>query len=86
MNIQITANEDENFKITVKPFGEAFIAYDGERVALGSTEQVAVSAVQEMQEVPVIHKGPKPAPLENPKKGHPFDFFAGTSWEGKRQW
>lgn len=26
----------------------------------------------------------KPAPLDNPRGGHPFDIFAGTSWAGKR--
>jgi hypothetical protein len=28
--------------------------------------------------------GPKGAPLENSREGHPFDLFGGTSWAGKK--
>ena len=86
MNIEIVATNDENFNIQVKKFGEQFIASDSERVAIAPTEALAVEGVVEMQEIAATApRGPKPAPLENSKEGHPFDFFGGTSWAGKRQ-
>ena len=81
MNIEITTQEDEFFKIEVKKFGEQYLASDGERVAIGVTEQDAVQSIEEMTPEPVKSNA---APLENSREGHPFDFFGGTSWAGKR--
>lgn len=86
MNIEIIANEDENFKINVTKFGEQFLASDGERTCIEPTPEKAEDCVEQLQQGvnPVDTTQPKPAPLENPKVGHPFDFFSGTSWAGKR--
>jgi len=83
MNIEIVSNNDENFKIQVKQFGEQFLASDGERVAIALTEELAIEGVQEMQQVvnPTINTNA--APLENSREGHPFNPFGGTSWEGR---
>jgi hypothetical protein len=84
MNIEIISNNDENFNIQVKPFGEQFIATDGERAVIAITAELAVEGVEEMQEISNNVKS-NAAPLENSREGHPFDFFGGTSWSGKKQ-
>ena len=52
------------------------------QINLGKIENVTTGVV----ETPVTTPQPQTnaAPLENSKKGHPFDFFGGTSWEGKK--
>jgi hypothetical protein len=84
MNIQILANEDENFKIQVKEFGEQFVAFDGERSVIAKTEEEAVEGVKEIQQQNVeVQRGPKPAPIENPKSSG-LSWFSGTSWDTKQ--
>lgn len=89
MNIQITAEENEFFKIKTKQMGEVWIASDGENSAIGTTEENAVEAVEEAQEIVTPEEppygAPFGAPLENPKSNK-MDLFSGTSWEGKKQW
>jgi len=86
MNVQIIADSDENFKIQTEKFGEQFMASDGERVAIAPTKELAFEEVKGMQEFEdSVYIEPTPAPLENSREGHPFDFFGGTSWAGKRQ-
>lgn len=86
MEITISSTSDENFKITTVKFGEQHVATDGERVAIGVTEEDAVKGVEEMQEIHKEIMQPKTnaAPLNNSKEGHPLDPFGGTSWAGKR--
>ena len=81
---KVKITEDEIKAIDVKKFGEAYLAKQGDRVAIGVTEEDAVKAIEDMTP-PVTPSGPIPTPLENSKKGHPFDFFGGTSWAGKSQ-
>jgi CRISPR/Cas system-associated exonuclease Cas4 (RecB family) len=83
MNIDIQATEDENFKITTKKFGEQHLASDGERVVIAITEEKAIEGVRELQEqnkVVESQRGPKPAPLDNPKCSG-VSWFSGTSWD-----
>lgn len=91
MNIEILANSDENFKIGVAKFGEKFLASDGERTCIDETPEAAKDCVKTLQQgidptdpIPVV-ENPRAAHLENSRKGHPFDFFGGTSWEGNTQ-
>lgn len=91
MNIEILANSDDNFKIDVAKFGEKFLASDGERTCIDETPEAAKDCVETLQQgvdptdpIPVV-ENPRAAPLENSRRGHPFDFFGGTSWEGKKQ-
>lgn len=90
MNIQIVAASDENFKIQVSSFGEQFLASDGERVCIEETPKKAEDCVEILQKGinpsdPIVVDNPRVAPLENSRKGHPFDPFGGTSWEGRPQ-
>jgi hypothetical protein len=68
----------EDNLIKSKKLGDVYIATDGERSAIGKTKEDAVEGVKEAQETTS-----NAAPLENSSKGHPFDPFGGTSWEGK---
>jgi hypothetical protein len=88
MNIEIQATEDDNFKITVKKFGEQHLATDGERVVIGTTEEAAVEGVVELQEQnkqveEIRTPSPKPVPLENPRSTG-VSWFEGTSWSTKQ--
>lgn len=87
MNIEIQANEDENFKIQVKKFGEQFIATDSERVVIAETEENAVEGIKELQEqnkiVEDVVTGPKAVPLENYRTTNSVGWFEGTSWSTK---
>lgn len=76
-------------KIEAKKFGEVYVATDGERSAIGKTEEDAIKAIEDMQalsQAAIDEQTSKSnaAPLENSKEGHPFDPFGGTSWSGKR--
>ena len=76
MKYDIHTLEDENFKIESHPFGEQYIASDGERVVIGTTGEIAVEGVKELQEprkLVDLYKRPLPAPLENPTS-------SGLSW------
>lgn len=75
-------------EIEVKKFGEQYVACDGERTAMGTTEELARQAIEEMRELSEKAVGettpaPSPppqkhaAPIHN-KKG--LDWFDGTSW------
>jgi hypothetical protein len=83
MNIEIVSNNDENFKIQVKQFGEQFLASDGERVAIALTEELAIEGVEEMQKISTPPVNTNATLLENSRSGHPFNPFGGTSWEGR---
>ncbi len=75
MKVDIVSESDDQFNIKVKQFGEVFVATDGERSVIGTTEEIAVEGVEEMQEIAAKVK--QPVPLEN-KKG--LGWFDGTSW------
>jgi len=85
VNVEIVTINDECFKLDVKQFGSHFVATDGERVCIGTTETEAVSGVAEMIELAenvVVNNEPPvrqkiPAPIENNKGS---GWFAGTSW------
>lgn len=84
MRVEIVANNDENFNIEVKKFGEQFVASDGERVVIGTTETDALNGVVELQEQnkvaeEIVERGPKAVPIENPTSSD-FGWFSGTSW------
>jgi len=89
MNIEIVANNDENFTIDTVKFGEQFLASDGERICIKNTEEKATECVESLQngENPneTTHVASNAAPLDNSRDGHPFDPFGGTSWDGKKQ-
>lgn len=90
MKIDIVAIEDENFKIEVSNFGVNFLASDGERVCVKPTPEEATQGVSSLQQGidpsdPTAPPATNAAPLENSRDGHPFDFFGGTSWAGKKQ-
>lgn len=65
--------------------GSHYVATDGERVCIGTTETQAVSGVAEMIEIaenvvvnnPPVQRQKIPAPIENNKGA---GWFAGTSW------
>ena len=78
MKMEIVSESDDNFKINVKQFGEVFVATDGDRVVIGTTEEIAVVEVEEQQQL--AQKVKLAAPIENPKG---LDWFAGTSWGNK---
>lgn len=89
MNIEILATNDDSFRINVAKFGGKFLASDGERTCIDETPEKAKDCVETLQQgndptdpIPLDNRA---APLENSRKGHPFDFFGGTSWEGKSQ-
>jgi hypothetical protein len=82
MLIDIKTTNDELFHINTVKFGERYLASDGERSAIGTTKELAVEEVQEMQTQNEVDSNA--APLENSREGHPFDPFGGTSWAGKR--
>jgi hypothetical protein len=86
MKYDIQSSEDENFKINVKPFGEQHIATDGERVVIGTTEEIAVEGVKELQEQnkAVETKSPKPVSIENFRSTNSPHWFEGTSWSTKK--
>lgn len=75
MKVDIVSETDDLFNIKVKQFGEVAVATDGEVVAIAPTEELAVEAVEEIQQVNPRAK--VPVPLEN-KKG--LGWFDGTSW------
>jgi len=85
VKIEIVTINDESFKLNVAQFGTHFVATDGERVCIGSTETDAISGVAEMIEIAenvVVNNPPAerqkiPAPIENNKGA---GWFAGTSW------
>lgn len=85
MKIQILTINDESFKLNVAQFGTHYVATDGERVCIGSTETAAISGVAEMIEIaenvvvnnPPVGRQKIPAPIENNKGA---GWFAGTSW------
>lgn len=79
MKVDIVSESDDQFKIKVKQFGTVAVATDGERTAIGTTEELAVQAVEEMQELTQRATGnaKQPAPLEN-RQG--LGWFDGTSW------
>ena len=94
MKAEIVTNNDENFNIQVKKFGEQYLASDGERVVIGVDETAAVEGVVELQEqnkiveeVPVepqiVNHGPKPVPLEGHRSSNSTHWFEGTSWSTK---
>lgn len=84
MNAKIVGEDDEFFKISVRKFGEQYVACDGERVSIGVTEEDAVKGVEEAQEshrvFKEVEKQKKAAPIENPKG---LGWFDGTSWGTK---
>lgn len=83
MTIDIKTTNDDLFQITTVKFGEQYLASDGERCAIGTSEEIAEESVKDMQEVTksgILNA----APLENSRDGHPFDPFGGTSWAGKK--
>ena len=81
MNAEIKANEDDNFKIVTKKFGEQYIASDGEQVAIAPTPEQAIQKFEE-QSTPKpieVERGPKPAPIVN-KSYSGTGWFEGTPW------
>lgn len=89
MEVEIKGGDDDFFKIEVRQFGEQYVACDGERTAIGKTEEDAVKAVEEMQEdAEKVKEIPPPspakqkhsAPIENAKG---LGWFDGTSWGTK---
>ena len=85
MKAEIVAINDKNFNIEVKKFGEQYLATDGERVVVGSTEDHAVNGVVELQEQnnvaeEAVQRGPKAVPIENHKSVNSMKWFEGTSW------
>lgn len=73
MKVDIVSETDDLFQIKVKQFGEVAVATDGEVVAIAPTEELAVEAVEEIQQT----NAKIPVPLEN-RKG--LGWFDGTSW------
>lgn len=88
MIIDIKTTNDPFFRINTVKFGEQYLASDGERTAIATTKELAVEAVEEMQEMTIASNVGEvvsnAAPLENSRDGHPFDPFGGTSWAGKK--
>jgi hypothetical protein len=78
MDVEITTESDDNFKILTKQFGKVFVATDGERVAIEEKEELAIEAVGEMQEL--ARPAKIAAPIENAKG---LGWFDGTSWGTK---
>jgi hypothetical protein len=89
MKAQIVSEDDSNFKIEVKQFGEHYVASDGERVAIGTTEDEAFKNVYNMQQVSndviedpkVIQRGPKPVDINPAVTTNSPSWFSGTSWD-----
>jgi len=82
VNIEIQAQQDDNFKIQVKKFGEQFMATTGETVAIAPTPEEAIKKVEEQstpQPIEPIPKGPKGAPINN-KVYSGTGWFEGTPW------
>lgn len=75
MKIDIVSESDDQFSIKTKKFGEVVVATDGDRVAIGVTEEDAIEGVEEMQVQ--TQKAKQAVPLEN-RKG--LSWFDGTSW------
>lgn len=89
MNAQIVSEDDANFKIEVKQFGDHYVASDGERTAIGSTEDEAFQSVSKMQnnldevapEVKVSPRGPRPVDINPAVTTNSPSWFSGTSWD-----
>lgn len=73
MNIEIVYNNDENFQLDFKKIGS--------EIKKTPVEPTVVPELEEAKQ----ENSSNAAPLENVSKGHPFDPFAGTSWEGRKQ-
>ena len=82
MKIEIVDTGDENFQIGVNSFKPSI------EVMMDSLQKNGETPPQEIPVERIIptepSKGPKPAPLENPKSNN-FDLFSGTSWQGRKQ-
>lgn len=89
MNAQIVSEDDVNFKIEVKQFGDHYVASDGERTAIGSTEDEAFQNVSKMQDMlndevkepKVTRKGPRPVDINPAITTNSPSWFSGTSWD-----
>jgi hypothetical protein len=81
VNAEIKVDEDDNFKIITKKFGEQYLASDGEQVAIAPTPEKAIKKLEE-QSIPKpteVDRGPKPAPIIN-KSYSGTGWFEGTPW------
>lgn len=84
MNAEIVSGDDSNFKIEVKQFGQHYVASDGERTAIGSTEDEAFQSVFKMQnslEPTLTRRGPKPVDINPAVTTNSPSWFSGTSWD-----
>ena len=70
MKYQISVDQDESFKFVTTKF-DVF-------------QYTTVDTILSNNPSSLEQSSPKAAPLENSSGGHPFDFFGGTSWGGKK--
>jgi hypothetical protein len=71
MKYKIEVDQDNYFKFTTK----LDLVFDNIIDALEHLNNKPAEFEQVVEQ---------PSPLDNSSDGHPFDFFGGTSWSGKR--